>query len=53
MEEYFRAWNKITGLFWNGSGFNGSLAAQAVKLDRIQVIALQYTYENVEFNTVV
>ncbi len=42
------AWNTVTGAYWNGTAFEAETADEAVTLDAAQLVALRYTYNNVD-----
>ena len=46
------AWNTITGAYWNGTAFEAETADEAATLDAAQLVALRYTYNNVDSLTV-
>lgn len=46
MNAAYIAWNEVTGLFWDGRAFAGSLG-EAKYLDSTELAALKYAYLNV------
>ncbi len=46
------AWNTTTGAYWNGTAFEAETADEAATLDAAQLVALRYTYNNVDSSAV-
>lgn len=42
------AWNTVTGAYWNGTAFEAETADEAATLGATQLVALRYTYNNVD-----